>query len=81
MNNIPIDFFKPNVNFSFYDYFLSRKVYTNFIHTEAGKGSVTWEIFINETSLNRHQVIAVCYVKVLKSKCKHTDRRQEDLQK
>ncbi|XP_057279791.1 beta-1,3-galactosyltransferase 1 isoform X2 [Pezoporus wallicus] len=28
----------------------------------------------------RYQVIAVCYAKVLKFKCKPTDRRQEDLQ-
>lgn len=34
-------FFKTNVNFSCYDYFLSGKVYASSIHREAGKGSVT----------------------------------------
>lgn len=43
------DFFKTNVNFSFYDYLLSGKVYANFIRIEAGKGSITWETLIDGT--------------------------------
>lgn len=43
--------FKTKVNFSFDDYFLSGKVDANFIHVEAGKGSITWETFIDGTLL------------------------------